>query len=170
MNPHFFEPLLEGETVEAAKGKKLHTVLDSAQLVFDCLQPCISIHEVDESIAGDSKAVVMVEGAMDWLAEDRESDPQFSLSFQSEGEEIVIPLSCYYCEIAVSVGMSAEEGVGWGVRDAIRDGFYLYPVNLVAFAKLTAHANNYMILYDMQMINGWLYITNIFRLFEELQN
>ena len=125
MNPHFLEPLLEGETVEAAKGKKLHTVLDSAQLVFDCLQPCISIHEVDESIAGDSKAVVMVEGAMDWLAEDRESYPQFSLSFQPEGEEIVIPLSCYHCEIAVSVGMSAEEGVGWGVRDAIRDGLYL---------------------------------------------
>ena len=69
------------------------------------------------------------------------------MSFQPEGEEIVLPLDGYYCEIAVSVGMSAEEGVSWGVRDSIGDGVHLYSVNLAAFAKLTAHVNNYKITY-----------------------
>lgn len=88
----------------------------------------------------------MVEGTMHWFAENRQSDLEFPLSFLPEGEEIVLALDGYYCEIAVSVSMSAEEGVCWGVRNPIRDGVNLQSVNLVALAKHTAHnGNNYKI-------------------------
>jgi hypothetical protein len=104
------------------------------------------IHEIDEGVTGDGEAVVLVEGTMHWFAENRQSDLEFPLSFLPEGEEIVLALDGYYCEIAVSVSMSAEEGVGWGVRNSIRDGVNLQSVNLVALAKHTAHnGNNYKI-------------------------
>lgn len=146
MHPYLLQPLLESQAVETAEWQQLHTILHSAELIFDRLQPSIRVHEVQERSARNGQAVVEVECAVDWLTEDRQGNPYFSLPLEPEGEEVVLSLYCYYVEIAESVGMAAEECESWGLWDSIRDRVNFYPVNLVAFAKFTAHENNYILL------------------------